>query len=133
MNEMLAAAFENAGSAIARLGEALEQSAGAPSGSLMIDGTIQRFEFSIETTWKLLRKILQTEKVEDTLTPKQIMVKAYGYGLIDEEDVWLAMLDDRNLTSHTYRQKLANEIYARIQKYHIVMQSTFDKLQKKYG
>jgi nucleotidyltransferase substrate binding protein (TIGR01987 family) len=39
---------------------------------------------------------------------------AFQQGWIDEEGAWLAMLDDRNLTSHTYNESTAVEIYKRL-------------------
>jgi nucleotidyltransferase substrate binding protein (TIGR01987 family) len=50
---------------------------------------------------------------------------------IDDEAMWVAMLQDRNKTSHTYHESLADEIYARIPKYLNVMQKTYVKLTQK--
>ena len=46
-----------------------------------------------------------------------MLKQAFAFGLIqtpDEADVWLAMLEDRNLTTHTYREALAETIVANI-------------------
>jgi len=46
-----------------------------------------------------------------------VLKRAFAIRLIsdeDEADVWLQMLDDRNLTSHAYDETLAVRIYARI-------------------
>jgi nucleotidyltransferase substrate binding protein (TIGR01987 family) len=81
-----------------------------------IDATIQRFEFTIELFWKLLKKILQNKGV-DVIYPKDVIQKAYAGQLINNEELWLAMIYDRNMSSHTYNQDLADEIYARIKTY----------------
>lgn len=81
-----------------------------------IDATIQRFEFTIELFWKLLKKILQNKGVVVTY-PRDVIEKAYAGELIHDEQLWLTMIYDRNMTSHTYDQDLADEIYQRIKTY----------------
>lgn len=75
-----------------------------------VDATIQRFEFSIELFWKLLQKILAS-KGEELVYSRDIVRAAYQGKLINDEQIWLAMVKDRNLTSHTYNQELADTIY----------------------
>ena len=97
-----------------------------------VDATIQRFEFSIELFWKLLQKILAT-KGEELVYPRDILRAAYKGKLVLNEQVWLSMAKDRNLTSHTYNEELADEIYRNIKNYFPVMQQTFSALKKEYG
>ena len=68
------------------------------------DATIQRFEFTIELFWKLLKKVLLHEKIAAT-TPRDTLAKAYQYNLIDDEALWLAMLDDHNNPSYAYKNR----------------------------
>lgn len=96
------------------------------------DATIQRFEFCIELYWKVLKKFLAHEKVETT-TPRDTIQKAYQFRLIDDEKVWLSMLDDRNLTSHLYQQEEAKKIFQRIITYWPVMNITYQRLEKKFS
>src|SRR3990172_8269817 len=81
-----------------------------------VDATIQRFEFSIELFWKLLQKILAT-KGEELVYPRDILRAAYKGKLVLNEQVWLSMAKDRNLTSHTYNEELADEINRNIKNY----------------
>lgn len=84
--------------------------------SLHVDGTIQRFEFTFELAWKFLKDYFSD--MGTTLNfPKEIIQEAFAARLIDNEDVWVQMLSDRNMTSHAYDEKLANEIYQRIKQY----------------
>lgn len=94
-----------------------------------IDATIQRFEFTIELYWKTLKKILAT-RGEIADYPKDILKASYKGHLIDDESIWLHMINDRNLTSHTYNEKLADEIYLRITNYYPILQSSYEKLNK---
>ena len=131
MNIQLEDSFENLGNALSRLREAVEQTAAA--NSLEMDGTIQRFEFCIDQTWKWLRRLLLAQGQDVPPLPKAVLQKAYMVGWLEDEKMWLAMLDDRNQTSHTYNRELAKEIYQRIKIYYPVMQSIFDHLRNKYG
>lgn len=93
-----------------------------------IDASIQRFEFTIELFWKLLKRILETKGVE-VRYPKDVLKEAYAGGLIDDEKMWLKMLRDRNLTSHTYDESLADEIYAHIKQYYPVLKDALQKIE----
>lgn len=81
-----------------------------------IDATIQRFEFTFELSWKFLKDYF-LEKGLQLNYPKEVIKEAFSVGIIDNEKVWLLMLSDRNMTSHTYDEKLADEIYGRIKTY----------------
>lgn len=93
-----------------RLGEALAEDS---SNSLFVDGTVQRFEFVFELTWKTLKRALEMEGLIRT-TPRETLKTAYQIGWINEEDLWVQMLDDRNATSHTYDEPIAFAIYNNI-------------------
>lgn len=97
----------------------------------LIDATIQRFEFTIELFWKALKKILFYEKIEST-TPRDTLNKAYQYYLIDDEALWLKMMDDRNNTSHAYKESEAARIFLNIQNYLPIFEKTYQKLKEKY-
>ncbi len=80
--------------------------------SILRDATIQRFEFTFEIAWKTLQLYLLHQGLETT-GPRQTLKQAFVDGLIatpEEADVWLAMLEDRNLTTHTYREAVAESI-----------------------
>lgn len=93
---------------------------------------IQRFEFSIELFWKVLKKILEAEKI-DVSTPRQVMQQAFQNKLIDDEKIWLSMLDDRNISSHMYDEQDALRIRDRIHdEYFDIMNKTYKVLKQKY-
>ncbi len=99
---------------------------------IIVDATIQRFEFTIELFWKLLKVILEGKGVE-VQYPKDVLREAFKGHLIDDEEQWLSMLKDRNLTSHTYDEKLAHEVYDRVRAYVPLFKSTLDHLLKMKG
>lgn len=99
--------------AIERLREALNEYEAAPSDT-MRDGVIQRFEFTTELAWKACREYLMEMGYAEVNGPKPVMREAFAHGLIDDETVWINILNDRNLTSHMYKEQTANEIFEHI-------------------
>ncbi len=81
-----------------------------------IDATIKRFEFTFELAWKFLKDYFLEHDLQLNY-PKEIIKEAFTVNLIDNESLWIQMLSDRNMTSHTYDEKLADEIYNRIKTY----------------
>ena len=97
-----------------------------------IDATIQRFEFSVELFWKLLKRLL-SDLGQETSHPKEVLKEAFTSGLIDQEQEWIRMLNDRNETSHTYDEELADAIYGRIKTTYIpMMEKTLHTLKQKH-
>ena len=83
---------------------------------ILRDAMIQRFEYSTEAFWKYLKAYLLTEHNLSANSPREVIrtglnAKLYGEEISKE---LLQMLDDRNLTSHTYVEELAETIAGRI-------------------
>lgn len=77
------------------------------------DGVIQRFEFTFELLWKTLRLFLLDEGII-TKSPKESLNEGFKFGLIKDEEIFLDMLEDINLTSHIYSEEVTKEIFKRI-------------------
>lgn len=128
MNERaLRQLLDSLNASLKRLGEALSISEDQP---LAVDGTIQRFELTFELLWKVLQRLLADQGIAAN-SPKSVLQHAYRLGWLENEATWLKMLDDRNLTSHTYREALAREIYSRIPTHHAAMREVVQKLRAK--
>ncbi|MCX6129627.1 MAG: HI0074 family nucleotidyltransferase substrate-binding subunit [Proteobacteria bacterium] len=82
-------------------------------------GVIHAFEYSFELSWKTLQKYAHDNGIQVN-GPKLVLREALKFGLIDiqDEEAWFQMLDDRNLTSHAYKEELAQEISQRICSHH---------------
>ncbi len=96
--------------AIARLKEALAEE----NTEFVRDACIQRFEFCFDLSWKFLKTLLIEEKGIQCQGPKDCFRVAYKQGLLDYDDYWLEMTNMRNLTSHTYKEDLAKEVYSKL-------------------
>lgn len=67
------------------------------------EGTIQRFEVAVELAWKTLKDYLEYEGQSlQPVTPCNVIKEAFKAGLLNEAQVWIDMLDHRNLLAHTY-------------------------------
>lgn len=92
-----------------------------PDHDLFRDSTIQRFEFSFDTSWKFLKGWIETiEKLEIPGSPRGIFKVALDCNIItmDQYKKLLEMLADRNNTSHTYNEELAIVICKAIPTYY---------------
>ena len=77
---------------------------------------IQRFEFTFELGWKALKEYMLDAGMQNTLQfPKQVLREAYAAELIDDERLWLDMLDARNSTSHIYDDRQAAAVMSGVQ------------------
>jgi len=67
------------------------------------EGVIQRFEYCFELAWKTVKDYLEESGfVFATVTPRQVLKDAFAAKILAEGQVWIDMLDHRNLLSHTY-------------------------------
>lgn len=109
MQEEYMIAFSQLDKTLKQLQKALEKP--LDKDNMNRDATIQRFKFTAELFLRILKKCLLVEKMPTT-SPRDTLQKAYSFNWIDEEKIWLRMLDDRNLTSYMYNEERAN--YSRI-------------------
>jgi nucleotidyltransferase substrate binding protein (TIGR01987 family) len=94
--------FQNFERAFSLLREALEPGPSTLS-ALEKEGVIQRFEYSFELAWKTIRDFLEAEgMVISPITVRQVLKDAFAAKVIADGQVWIDMLDHRNLLSHTY-------------------------------
>ena len=98
-------------------------------------GIIQAFEFTYELTWKTFQKLAQEEGLH-VATPRQAFSSALqaGFVLPEDEATWLGMMQDRNLTSHTYHESLATEIVARVRmSYFPLIKATVARVEDQFS
>lgn len=113
--------------ALGRLKVALEKE--PDIDELYLDATIQRFEFTFELAWKLLKAILDYEGVE-AASPRSAIREAWKLHLITDAEKWLDMQQKRNLTAHTYNESTAREIYRLVkEKYYSLLEELDQRME----
>lgn len=99
---------------------------------LLRDGLIQRFEFAFELAWKTLKAIFEDEGLRGLNSPKTVLREAFAAELIDDDEVWLDMLSDRNTNAHIYSEKLSVEICNNIkEKYVVVLEHLIERISNR--
>ena len=122
--EKLERRIKEAENALATLREVLRE----PYTVIVRDATIQRFEYTFEIFWKLLKEYLYAHEGIDSNSPKSCFREALHVSILNEEQTitCLEMTDDRNLTAHTYVEEVAEGIYAKIRGYCELMDAIFN-------
>lgn len=79
-------------------------------------GIIQFFEMSFELAWNMVKGYLEEQGFVDIRSPRGALKKAFEVNLLDNGHDWMDLLQDRNLTAHTYDEQKATEMEKLIQK-----------------
>jgi nucleotidyltransferase substrate binding protein (TIGR01987 family) len=98
------------------------------------NASIQCFEFCIELFWKTVKKICLSESIafDSTSTIRQILREAFKIGLIENDNLWIMMVQDRNKASHLYDREAMINLFYRIDQYYDIMEKTYMNLKNRY-
>lgn len=99
--------FENFERALAQLEQAVLLRDQRELSRLEQQGLIQAFEFTFELAWKTLKDYLEENGVL-TKFPRDAVKAAFAAELVADGDIWLDMLEKRNLMAHTYDEEKAS-------------------------
>ncbi len=96
------------------------------------DAAIQRFEYSFEAIWKLLKEYLNKKEGIICNSPKSCFREAFNVQILDEDETIkaLEMTDERNLTSHAYIEKVAQKIFEKLEIYFELTSKIFNHINK---
>lgn len=108
---------------VSRLKEALAQA----KNDFIRDAVIRRFEFCVELAWKSAKKAMGTS----TSAPKDVVREMAQSGYISNVEQWLSAIDMRNLSSHTYKEDLAEKVYSFASSFLDELEALATKLDKK--
>lgn len=123
--EKLKISFKNLKKAVERFDEILKE----PVTQIVKDAALQRFEFTYELMWKTLKIYLEDIHGLRAVSPRQVFKEAYSLSIIENEDIFLEMIQSRNLLAHTYNEDQADNIFAKLSKYLPVIQNVLNNLK----
>ena len=122
--------FHNYQRAFSLLREAMETRAERDLTDLEKEGTIQRFEYTMELAWKVMADYLEHGGIVfPDKTPRSVIRKAMEAGLIRNGEAWMNAIDARNAMSHTYDFKKFEAVITDISaEYLTVMDDLYHRL-----
>ncbi len=112
------------------LAQLLEGLAIEDPSDLEREGIIQRFEYTFDLAWKTLKDYLIYQGNTEITGSRDTFREAFSLELIEEGDVWMEMIESRNLTSHTYNEETASEILESIRNDYIELYKSLETLLK---
>jgi nucleotidyltransferase substrate binding protein (TIGR01987 family) len=96
------------------------------------EGIIQRFEFTHELAWKVMKDFLQAKGIIEIIGSRDATRLAFQNDLIQNGDVWMQMIESRNRTVHTYQDTILEVEYLKIVKDYYLAFSDFYAKMKTY-
>lgn len=106
--------FENFKKAFNELNEAIELKRSRELSKLEKQGLIQAFEYTHELAWNTLKDYFNYQGTINITGSRDASREAFKRNLITDGEVWMDMIQSRNLTSHTYNQTTADAIVKKI-------------------
>jgi nucleotidyltransferase substrate binding protein (TIGR01987 family) len=106
--------FDNLKRAHRRLLWALEMQQQDPENDLIRMAVIKAYEFTFELGWKTLKDFLAYNGIDAKL-PREVLKQAFATGLLSDGQLWIDMLEERNLMAHTYDDARARQAVRLIQ------------------
>jgi nucleotidyltransferase substrate binding protein (TIGR01987 family) len=103
-----------------------------PETTVVRDAAIKRFEFTFELGWKATQRFLRAQGIVSR-SPKQCLQEAFAFGLVQDNPLWIRMLEDRNLTVHTYDERTAQKIYNGLRDYLPLFEQLHQGLSRHLG
>lgn len=100
----------NYAKALEQLGNAVATSQQRALSDLEKQGLIQAFEFTHELAWNVMKDYFEYQGNNSITGSRDAVREAFQKGLIGDGEGWMEMIKSRNKTSHTYQQKIADEI-----------------------
>ncbi len=122
--------FKNFEKAFLLFEEAVQQSENEVLSKLEEQGLIQRFEFTHELAWNVLKDYFEYQGNTSITGSRDATREAFEKGLLADGEGWMEMIISRNQSSHTYNEEVADEIIKQITESYYSLFFTFrDKMR----
>ena len=117
--------------AFSQLKDAVELARRHQLSKLEALGLIQRFKYTHELGWNTLKDFLEEHGTLNLYGSRDTTRAAFRADLIENAEIWMAMIQSRNLTLHTYNESTAAQIVeAILDVYYAEFQAIQAKLQR---
>ncbi|WP_421854263.1 nucleotidyltransferase substrate binding protein [Marinomonas sp.] len=105
--------FQNYKKALLQLNEAVE-AYDEKSPNIIKEGVLQRFEFTHELAWKVLKDYLEYEGHQNITESRTATRLAFNIGLIEDGQTWMDMIESRNKTVHAYDASILETEFSKV-------------------
>ncbi len=127
MRERVKRYFTNYEKALRNLREGVE----VARTDIEVDGAIKRFELCYELVWKLIKEYLADVGII-CRSPRDTFREARRVEIIEDERLWMEMIEDRNTLVHTYEMEKAREIFRKIKNEYVdCLQDVYEKIKRR--
>jgi nucleotidyltransferase substrate binding protein (TIGR01987 family) len=127
MNERFERIFNDFENSVKNLTTAVEKA----KDDLEIDGAIKRFEMCYELSWKVIKLYLENLGII-CKNPRDCFKQAKINDLINDEIIWMEMIDTRNRLVHEYSSSFSREIFNEIKnKYNKILYELYETIKKR--
>jgi len=88
---------------------------GESAPNIVKEGVLQRFEFTHELAWKVMKDYLVHEGHQNITGSRSASRQAFAVGLIaGDGQIWMDMIESRNRTVHTYDEQIRQEEFTKV-------------------
>ena len=106
--------FQNYKKALITVKSAVELANSRELSDLEKQGMIQGFEFTFELAWNVMKDYLEEQGITNIIGSKNAIRHAFTNGLIEDGEMWMEIVNARNLSSHTYDEETAEQLFNQI-------------------
>lgn len=115
-----------------QLQSAVELSGQRALSNLEKQGVIQVFEFTHELAWNVFKDYLEDEGNQNVKGSKDATREAFKVALIADGEQWMAMIQSRNISTHTYDERTADQLVSVIIKQYFPLFVALQTEMEKY-
>ena len=121
--------FQNYKKALLIVKNAVDLSKQRELSDLEKQGVIQGFEFTFELAWNVMKDYLEEQGIIGIIGSKNAIRHGFNKGIIEDGEIWIDMVEDRNLASHTYDEETAEKIFCAVKnKYFNLLNKLAEKM-----
>lgn len=125
--------FTNFEKALSQLNDGITNNSVDPA-DIIKEGIIQRFEFTHELAWKLMKDFLEYEGIQNIVGSRSATREAFNKDLIEDGEEWMNMIESRNETVHTYNADILQTQYNKIvYAYYYLLSQFYEKMKTFYS
>ncbi len=127
--------FSPLNKALSSLHRAIVRAQGAPGDEELRDAVIQRFEYTYELSWKMLKRQLEQEAPNpaeiDRLSFRELLREAAERGMVADVERWMDYREQRNITSNIYDERKAESVYGTAIEFYDDAKALLNELEKR--